>query len=59
MTKLEHVGLESDQTKGYAHMYHCLNCGNFATIYIPYRTTIKGYLKDKCCERCKCEGVLY
>ena len=59
MSELKHVGLDFDQTKGYAHMYHCKNCASFKTIYIPYKIEIKDYLLDKACERCKCVGVLY
>lgn len=64
--ELQHVGDEPlpfsglrAKQKGYAEMIHCKNCHWFDSIYIPFGITIKDYLKDKACERCKCIGVLY
>lgn len=57
--ELVHVGLHYDSTLGYTHSSGCLNCRWFGSIYIPYGVTIKEYLKNKRCERCNCEGVLY
>lgn len=61
--KFNHVGANdfADQSKqlGYAEMIHCSNCAWFTTVYIPFGSKKKEYLKEKSCERCKCEGTIY
>jgi len=57
--KLKRAGFHLDEKEGYEVAIHCSNCSWFTNIYVPFKITIKDYLKDKECERCFCKGVLY
>lgn len=57
--ELIEVGLNYDNTKGYAERITCSNCNWSKTIYVPFKVKIKDYLVNKRCERCQCIEVLY